>query len=221
MPNITTVLNDQIRRLARREIKNNTLVMRRAASQYRREIAALKRQIAELSKSVASLQKAAPAQQLEQPAVDAQSLRFRADGLRTHRAKLGISAQHYGQLVGVTGQTIYDWESGKSRPRTSQLPRIASVRGLGKREALKRLAGDGNQTAGAVRSPARVAGRQTAQEFILALVKSGKATSTADITNAWQSAGRAGRPNNTLTLLVQKGRLKRVGTPGRGSRYQA
>jgi hypothetical protein len=36
--------------------------------------------------------------------------------------------------------TIYHWEAGKSKPRKKQLPAIAAIRGLGKREALARLA---------------------------------------------------------------------------------
>ena len=36
--------------------------------------------------------------------------------------------------------TIYNWESGKSRPRAAQLESLVSLRGLGKREALAKLA---------------------------------------------------------------------------------
>ena len=66
-------------------------------------------------------------------------LRFNAKGLATHRTKLGLSAADYGKLVGVTGQTIYKWEQGGAKPRVSQLTALASIRGLGKREARKRL----------------------------------------------------------------------------------
>lgn len=43
--------------------------------------------------------------------------------------------------MGVSRQTIYAWERGKTRPRKSQLGAIAAVRLLGKREAAERLAG--------------------------------------------------------------------------------
>jgi DNA-binding transcriptional regulator YiaG len=42
-------------------------------------------------------------------------------------------------LVGVSAQTIYNWEAEKSRPRASQLTAIVAVRGLGKRQAKARL----------------------------------------------------------------------------------
>jgi DNA-binding XRE family transcriptional regulator len=142
MPNILPALNEHVRRLARREIRTETSRTKRASSQHRRDIAALKRLIKGLAARVSACEKrgGAPAPAL---AVDeaSDSLRFRKDGLKTHRAKLGLSARDYGRLVGVSGLTIYHWESGKAKPRRRQLPAIAAIRGLGKRDALARLTG--------------------------------------------------------------------------------
>ena len=65
--------------------------------------------------------------------------RFSARGLRARRERLGLSAADYAQLVGVTSQTIYNWEQGRSRPAGEQLAKLVAVRDLGKREAWKRL----------------------------------------------------------------------------------
>jgi hypothetical protein len=35
--------------------------------------------------------------------------------------------------------TIYNWESGNSRPRNEQLAALVAVRGIGKREAMAKL----------------------------------------------------------------------------------
>ena len=35
--------------------------------------------------------------------------------------------------------TIYNWEKGKTRPRKEQIAALVAVRGIGKREALRRL----------------------------------------------------------------------------------
>ncbi len=149
MPNITSVINDQIRRLARREINANNRRIRRLTAQHRRDIAALKRQMSAISKSIAFLERQEkrrianpamlPSAQTSNLGPRGTPVRFRADGLRTHRAKLGLSAKDYGQLVGASGLSVYNWEAGKSRPRKSQVMKLVSVRGLGKREALKRL----------------------------------------------------------------------------------
>ncbi len=45
MPNLAQVLKDEIRRLARRQIKAELGPARKASAQYRRDIAALKRQL--------------------------------------------------------------------------------------------------------------------------------------------------------------------------------
>jgi DNA-binding transcriptional regulator YiaG len=155
MPNLTNVLNEHVRRLARREIRRNIKQTRKATAQYRRDIAAMKRDIAALTRSLSFLEKqekrrtgsargGAGGASTAAASADSKSLRFRADGMKTHRAKLGISAADYGRLVGVSGLTIYHWESKKAKPRRSQLPKLASVRGLGKREAAKRLQMIGN-----------------------------------------------------------------------------
>lgn len=70
-----------------------------------------------------------------------QSLRFRADGFAALRKKFALSAADMGKLIGVSGQTIYQWESGKSRPRARQLAAIAEVRKLSTPQAAERLAG--------------------------------------------------------------------------------
>jgi DNA-binding transcriptional regulator YiaG len=137
MPTVLPMLNEHIRRLARREIRSHTSKVKKAAAQYRRDIAALKRLVRSLTSRLSTVERGGG--QRATADVSADNLRFRADGLRTHRSKLGISARDYGKLVGVSGLTIYHWEAGKSKPRQKQLPAIAAVRGLGKREALRRL----------------------------------------------------------------------------------
>ncbi len=59
--------------------------------------------------------------------------------MKAQRKRLKLSAEDYGRLVGVSGQTIYHWEQGKTRPQEAQLVALAAVRGLGKREALVKL----------------------------------------------------------------------------------
>ncbi len=66
-------------------------------------------------------------------------MRFVSKGLKTLRARLGLSAADFGRLVGASGQSIYNWEAGKAVPRASQQTALAAIRGLGKREAAKRL----------------------------------------------------------------------------------
>lgn len=140
MPNIATMLKQEITRLARKETKTGTDALRKANTQYRHDIAQLKRQVDGLAQRVAYLER----QERERattavPETLAQGRRFSRQGLKTHRNKLGLSAADYADLVGVSAQTVYSWEQGQSKPRDLQLAALVAVRDLGKRDAIKRL----------------------------------------------------------------------------------
>jgi DNA-binding XRE family transcriptional regulator len=140
MPNIAAVLREEIVRLARKEIRRQTSVLRRASAQYRKDIAEMKRRVSGLQRKVIPLERQVlrgVSSQVRE--VDAEHVRFTAKGLRSQRKRLGLSAANCGKLIGVTGQTIYSWEGGTSRPRKEQVARIVALRDMGKREARARL----------------------------------------------------------------------------------
>ncbi len=140
MPNIASVLKEEIARLVRRQFRSETENLKKASSRYRSDIAALKRRIDALEKQISRLEKMVPKKAA--PAADEESeakLRFKPQGVRAQRTRLGLSAAEMGALVGVSPQTIYNWEAGTSRPRAEQLAIIAAVRKMGKREVKARL----------------------------------------------------------------------------------
>src|SRR5207248_252885 len=67
-------------------------------------------------------------------------VRFVAKGLKSMRKRLGLSAAQLAALVGVSEQSVYNWETKKATPRKEQFAAIIALRGLGKREAQRRLA---------------------------------------------------------------------------------
>lgn len=141
MPNIAVVLKDEIRRLAKKEVKAHTSATKHAVAQYRRDIAMLKRLVREQQARIASFAKHLPSAQGQPDAGEEPlaGMRYSARSVRAQRSRLGLSAEDYGKLVGVSGLTIYNWEHGKARPRKAQLAALIAVRGIGKREALQRL----------------------------------------------------------------------------------
>ncbi|MCX7010574.1 MAG: helix-turn-helix domain-containing protein [Kiritimatiellaeota bacterium] len=139
MPNIMAALKQEITRLARKESRSQTQILKKMSAQYRRDIADLKRRVAKLQRQVVVLEKAA-LKPVPPPVAVAEKVRFTAKGLASQRKRLGLSAADYAKLVGVAGISIYKWESGKVRPRQSQVAALAAVRGMSKKEALARLA---------------------------------------------------------------------------------
>ena len=69
-----------------------------------------------------------------------EGVRFSAKGMASNRRRLGLSAADFGLLLGTTGQSVYQWEAGKSKPRTKSLGAVAALRGIGKKEVAARLA---------------------------------------------------------------------------------
>ena len=64
-------------------------------------------------------------------------------GFAALRKKLGLSATDMGKLIGVSGQSVYHWETGKTKPRASQLLAISAVRKMGKKEVAAKLSQPG------------------------------------------------------------------------------
>ena len=56
MPDLAGALKDEIRRLAKKEVKNETAATKHAVAQYRREIASLKRQLQQQERNISFLQ---------------------------------------------------------------------------------------------------------------------------------------------------------------------
>lgn len=144
MPNIASVLKDEIARIARKEVRREIASLKKATTTYRSEIAALKRRAQSLERALkramrGSRAKGDDARSSAEQAEDGPALRFRPKGLASLRSRLGISANDAGKLLGVSGQSIYLWESGRARPSRSRLAEIAALRKLGKREVMARL----------------------------------------------------------------------------------
>lgn len=143
MAQLAALLKSEITRLARKEIRAEVQALKKASAQHRSEIAALKRKLKDQQRIISRLGRGGRASSAANRAEDQDSpkLRFRASGFATLRKKLGLSAAEMGKLVQVTQQTIYHWEKGSSKPRASQLARIAEIRKLGKRTVQAQLAG--------------------------------------------------------------------------------
>jgi DNA-binding transcriptional regulator YiaG len=141
MPNIAAVLKEEIRRLAKKEVKAQVGGTRQAVARYRSEIAKMKRILGQQEREIKLLRK--QTRQQDQPQAEEEpleSVRFSARSVKAQRNRLGLSAADYGKLVGVSGLTVYNWEHGTSRPRKAQLAALVAVRGIGKKEAWKQLA---------------------------------------------------------------------------------
>ncbi len=139
MSKIGTALNEEIVRLSRKECRRQIEPLKKPTTHLRREVATLKRQVAQLERMVAMLSRKVIGTASVKAATITSTAHFSAKGLKAQRSRLDLSAADFGKLLGVSAQSIYNWESEKARPRAEQIAKLAALRGLGKREVAARL----------------------------------------------------------------------------------
>jgi DNA-binding transcriptional regulator YiaG len=144
MPYIASVLKAEIARVSRKELKAQTDSLKKTVASQRAELSALRKRVSELEaagkRAQRTVRREAPVAASSSDTLGAEQLRFRAAGMASNRKRLGLSAADFGLLVGTTGQSIYAWESGKTKPSRGYLEAIAALRGIGKREVAEKLA---------------------------------------------------------------------------------
>lgn len=142
MANIAALLKQEIFRIVRKELKSESESLKKSNVRYRSEIAELKRRVTGLEQQLKAVErqnrKQAPT--AASPQKTEGNVRFRADGLKKHRVRLGLSAPALASILEVSPQTIYNWEAGTSKPSKDQVVKIAILRKMGKREVQQRLA---------------------------------------------------------------------------------
>jgi len=164
MPNIAVVLKEEIRRLARREIKAALVGLRKDNARLKRTAAEHKRRIAELEKARGRLRAGAtPLEAQAATAAPDEQDKARVTGgmIRRLRERLAISQADLAKLIGVSAQSVYQWEkkAGRLTLRGNTKDSIVQVRKLGKREVKRRL----EESAGSA-DPARKPRKRKASE---------------------------------------------------------
>jgi DNA-binding transcriptional regulator YiaG len=142
MPNIASVLKIEITRLARKEVRAATQTLKSTVLAYRSEIAALKRRADSLERELKRVRKATTQVSRRPVANETQDKQFRFSAKRfaSHRRRLGLSANDLGLLLSTSGQSIYNWEAGTTRPRSNHFAGIAAIRRMTKKDAAALLA---------------------------------------------------------------------------------
>lgn len=140
--NLANALKDEIVRLSRRSAKQATDPLRAQMTAQRKSVTALREEISQLRRELAKLRKSAASRPRTEEA--APSGRYSAKSLRSQRSRLGLSSEHFGKLIGVSSQTIYNLEGNPDqRPSQKVIAGLARVRRLGRREVSDLLAAQG------------------------------------------------------------------------------
>lgn len=144
MAQFASTFKNEIGRVARREARKltepNTAILRELRQRQREQRAvvdSLQRELRAMTKVIHELQ--GPNGESAGEEASRSRERVTAKGLVAMRKRTQLSAADFGRLAGVTAQTIYSWEQGKSEPREAQKSALLRLRGMGRRAALSAL----------------------------------------------------------------------------------
>ncbi|MBP5586409.1 MAG: hypothetical protein J6Y92_08670 [Lentisphaeria bacterium] len=136
MPDFKQTFQEEVRRLARKELK----VFETKINEQKKTINALMKRINDLEKkqvaasASADVKPAAEPAQTPASAADGRKVRFSPKSLVRFRKKYSLSQKALAILLGVTPFTVSHWEIGKNRPRTVQIEAFNALTKLGKRK---------------------------------------------------------------------------------------
>jgi DNA-binding transcriptional regulator YiaG len=144
MPNLARLLKEEIRRIARSEVKGNTAKLKRDVVKVKKSNVALRRIVADLKRDNELLMSSERRRKLPTTVApeEAKSARITAKGIRSLRRKLGLSQADFGKLVGVSLVCVGLWEKkgpGALKVRGNARAALLGLRGLGAREAKRRV----------------------------------------------------------------------------------
>ena len=137
---IKQVFTDEVRRLARKEIRIAFGAMQETISSLKKQIAEQKKQLNELAKvCVLKEEKKSPVDEIAIPEAG-KALRLNAAGIVRLRTKLGLTQGEFARVLGVAMHTVSVWEQGRRIPRAAHKAKICALRKIGRRELKKLLA---------------------------------------------------------------------------------
>ena len=136
MPDVASVLKQEITRLARKEVAAITSQQGKQIQILKSNVRDLKQQVASLNKAVTRLSRVT-SHQLSQPQhpEDPPSVRINPKSIRKHRQLLKLTQVEVAQLLNVSTNSVVLWEAGKTKPRGENRAAIAQLRGIGVRDA--------------------------------------------------------------------------------------
>ena len=137
MPDIASVLKQEITRLARKEVAATARQQTKQMQSVKATVRHLRDQVATLAKTVSRLSTVI-SRASSQPHVEAapeKTVRISPKSIKSHRRRLGLSQAKMAKLLGVSTASVNLWESGRASPREKNRQAIAELRQMGARDA--------------------------------------------------------------------------------------
>jgi len=149
MGKVGSIINSEIIRLTRREVRKVSVPLKRHVRSLKITVSQIRKAILPLERSVALQQKELAKREirLEVSPEELKKSRFSPRLVKTLRKKLGITQKELAILAGVTLGTAHHWETGKFTPKSEKKAALVALRKLGRGEVKRLLIEKGSRTA--------------------------------------------------------------------------
>ena len=136
MPDIASVLKQEITRLARKEVAATARQQSKQIQSLKATTRNLRDQVVTLEKTVSRLSREiSRASQSQAEAAPDRVIRISPKSIKSHRRRLKLSQAQMAKLLGVSTASVGFWESGRASPRGKNRQAIAELRQMGARDA--------------------------------------------------------------------------------------
>ena len=157
MPNLATLLKEEISKIVRKEVQDQVRELQKTVREQRDALARLEKQSGPAKAKAAAKPAAKPAatksaaakpaaakpaaaKVSKAPAGDKRKqIRISPNTIKKHRKRLKLSQAELGELLNVSTNTVLRWEAGTSKPRSKHLSGLGQLRSMGLREVKKQL----------------------------------------------------------------------------------
>ncbi|HBA83799.1 MAG TPA: hypothetical protein DCZ95_06880 [Verrucomicrobia bacterium] len=141
MPNILSALKQEIQRLARKEVRAAFLPLKKEIAGLKHTVRELRQQTQLLEKQTRTMSKTSGMAPQREDDQEARRVRITSKGMKSLRRKLKLTQAEFAQLLGVSGQSVWQWEkkTGAVRLRNRTRQALMEIRDLGAREVRQRL----------------------------------------------------------------------------------
>ena len=135
MPDIASVLKQEITRLARKEVAATARQQSKQMQSLKATTRNLRDQVATLEKTVSRLSREISNTQSQVEAAPERAIRISPKSIKSHRRRLKLSQAQMAKLLGVSTASVTFWETGRTSPGRKNRKAIAELRQMGARDA--------------------------------------------------------------------------------------
>ena len=141
MGKIEAVIRDEIRRLARKEIRQAIEPLRKENRELKHRVVKLEKLAQPIHKEITKKKEAKleSMASLRAPEEEVKAARISPAWVQNLRMRLNVSQPELAGLIGVSASAVRTWEYGTSEPKGQRREALVALRKLGRRDVLKLL----------------------------------------------------------------------------------